>query len=67
MATTSGPKSSMRFRFCSTASAVPRYHAEPKRIWGGTTVTKKFGSSPLVRHATRRCSMSDCDLYCTST
>jgi len=40
IATTSGLKSSIRLRFWSTASAVPRYHAGPKRIWGGTTVTK---------------------------
>src|SRR2546425_13333629 len=67
IAMTSALKSSIRLRFWSTASAVPRYQPDPKRICGGTTVTKKSGSCPLVRHATPRGSMSDCDLYWTST
>src|SRR5213083_98922 len=44
IAITSALKSSIRFRFWSTASAVPRYQPDPKRICGGTTVTKKSGS-----------------------
>src|SRR2546429_7647944 len=67
IAMTSALKSSIRLRFWSTASAVPRYQPDPKRICGGTTVTKKPGSCPLGRHATRRGSMGDCDLYWTST
>src|SRR3989442_13277005 len=67
IAMTSALKSSIRLRFWSTASAVPRYQPDPKRICGGKTVAKKSGSCALVGHAARRGSMSDCDLYWGST
>src|SRR5205823_13244485 len=66
-ATSSGPKSRIRFRFWKTASAVPWYHVSPPRICGGTTVAKVSGSRPPIRHVALTCSISDCALYCTST
>ena len=46
--------------------AVPWNQAGPWRICGGTTVMKCCGMKRAMVQDWRTCSISDCDLYCTS-